>query len=96
MWVVTITVTVPPGASDDELRTALEDGAVPAVRALPGLRSALWTVADDRTTGTGIYVFDDEAAARERAASHAVGSAAPGGATVTDVRLLRVLVDVTT
>ena len=66
---------------------------MPAVRALAGLRSATWTISDDRTAGVGIYVFDDEAAARARAESHVVGSTAPGGATITDVSLLKVLID---
>ncbi|MFM8305469.1 MAG: hypothetical protein ACKOA9_14445 [Actinomycetota bacterium] len=94
MWAVMTTVSVPAGADPEYLRRSLEEGAVPAVRALADLRSATWTLTDDHATGTGFYVFATEDAARARAAIYAVGAAAPGGATITAVTVLAILAHV--
>ena len=92
--VVTTTVSVPADATVESLRTALEEGAVPVVEQLDGLRSATWTVSEDRTHGLGVYVFDTEEAARQRAAGYEVGAGGPGGVTIDAVGLYEVLVDV--
>lgn len=94
MWGVSTMVTVPPGTTSEDLRRALEDVAVPAVRALPDLRHATWTVTDDHTTGEGFYLFETEAAARARAASYVIGAPAPGGVTIAKVTVLEVLVHI--
>lgn len=94
MWVVTTTVSVPPEATAESLRSALEEAAVPVVRELAGLRSATWTISEDHTHGLGFYVFDTEGAARQRFSNYEVGSAAPGGVTIVDVGLFEVLVDI--
>lgn len=94
MWVVTTNVTVPPGTTADSLRAALEDSAVPAVRALADLLSATWTVSEDGTHGVGFYVFATEEAARQRFATYEIGGSGPGGVTIDGVGLLRVLADV--
>lgn len=64
------------------------------MRELAGLRSATWTIAEDHTHGLGFYVVDTEDAARQRAANYVVGAAAPGGVTILDVGLFKVLVDI--
>lgn len=94
MWVVTTNVAVPSGTTTESLRAALEESAVPAVRALTGLRSATWTISDDGTSGLGIYVFEAEDPARQRLATYEVGAPAPGGVTIESVGLFHVLVDV--
>lgn len=94
MWVVTTAVSVPAGTTVEDLRDALEEGAVPVARGLAGLRSATWTISDDRTHGLGFHVFDSEDAARQRHASYEIGSSAPGGVTITDAGLFEVLIDV--
>jgi hypothetical protein len=91
MWAVTTIVSVPPGVAAESLRQALEEAAVPAVRTLPGLRSAVWTLSDDHRTGVGFYVFETEEAARARASVYVVGAEAPGGVTISDVPVLQVL-----
>jgi len=91
VWAVTAVVAVPPGASPEALRSALEEGAVPAARDADGVVSAYWTLSDDRTTGIGFTVFATEDRARARAAELEVGAPAPGGATITAVHLLEVL-----
>lgn len=93
-WLVTTTVSLPPGSDPEELRRALEESAVPAVRQLDDLVRAVWTVSDDGLSGVGIYRFASEHAARSRAASYTIGADAPGGATITDVAVLRLLVEV--
>ncbi len=95
MWAVIATVSLPEGASPEDMRQALVETAVPAVGALNGLVDATWTISDDRTAGVGIYRFRTEADARARAATIAVGSSAPGGATVAKVDVLEVLVEIT-
>ncbi len=94
MWVVATIVSVPPDATPESLRAALEEAAVPVVRELAGLRSATWTIADDHSHGLGFYVFDTGDAARQRASNYEVGAAAPGGVTILDVGLFEVLVDI--
>jgi hypothetical protein len=94
MWVVTTTVSVPPEATAESLRLALEEAAVPAVAELAGLRSATWTIAEDHSRGLGFYVFETEDAARQRAATYEIGAAAPGGVAIVDVGLFEVLVDI--
>lgn len=91
MWAVATVVAVPTGADPAVLRTALEEGAVPAARAAAEVVSAMWTLSDDRATGIGVTVFATETAARERAGELTVGAPAPGGATITAVHLLEVL-----
>jgi hypothetical protein len=93
MWVVTTNVAVPPDATPESLRVALEESAVPAVRALAGLRSATWTISDDGTHGLGFYVFDSEDAARQRLATYRVGDPGPGGVTIESVGLFEVLTE---
>lgn len=94
MWVVTTNVSVPSDTSPDSLRAALEESAVPAVRALAGLRSATWTISDDGARGLGFYVFETEEAARQRLATYEVGGSGPGGVTIESVGLFQVLADV--
>jgi len=94
MWVVTTNVSVPSGTTPESLKAALEESAVPSVRALTGLRSATWTISDDGTHGLGFYVFETEEAARGRHATYEVGGAGPGGVTIQSVGLFRVLADV--
>lgn len=93
MWVVTTNVSVPSGTTTESLRAALEESAVPSVRALPGLRSATWTIADDGTRGLGFYVFETEDAARQRHATYRVGDPGPGGVTIESVGLFQVLTE---
>lgn len=94
MWAVVSIVSVPPGHGVTELRAALEETAVPALRSIDGFLGATWTLSDDRSTGIGFYRFATERGARTRAGSIEVGGAAPGGATVIDVHLLEVVLDI--
>lgn len=94
MWAVIATVALPAGSDPEALRQSLLESAVPAVRALDGLVDATWTISEDRASGVGIYRFQSEQQARERASTIEVGSAAPGGATVAAVALLEVLVEI--
>ena len=95
MWVVTIEVSLPEGADAQVLRQELLEHAVPVVRGLEGLVDATWTISEDRARGIGIYRFANQEGAHARAASVGIGDAAPGGAIVTNVEVLEVLVDVT-
>lgn len=95
MWVVTIEVSLPEGADAQVLRQELLEHAVPVVRGLEGLVDATWTISEDRARGIGIYRFASQEGAHARAASVGIGDAAPGGAIVTNVEVLEVLVDVT-
>lgn len=93
MWAVLSTVELASGHDPDGLRQALEASAAPAVAAIDGFLGATWTLSEDRTTGVGFYRFTTEAAARQRAGLLKVGDPAPGGATITGVRLLEVVLD---
>ena len=95
MWVVTIDVSLPEGSDTQVLRRDLLEHAVPVVREMEGLVDATWTISEDRTRGTGFYRFASQEGAHARAASVGIGDAAPGGAIVTNVEVLEVLVDVT-
>ena len=94
MWAVVIDVSLPVGSDPQVLRMELLEHAVPVVRALEGLVDATWTISEDRTRGTGFYRFVSQEGAHARAASVGIGDAAPGGATVTNVEVLEVLVDI--
>ena len=56
-------------------RKGLQEQVVPRVSNAPGLVAAYWTLADDKTNGVSMIVFESEEAAR--AAADMIGAAPP-------------------
>jgi hypothetical protein len=95
MWALVVTVSLPLGKRPDQLREDLTESAVPATANLSSLVDATWTLSEDGRKGIGFYRFTSRDAAHARASGVGIGDAAPGGATVIDVEVLEVLVDIT-
>lgn len=92
MHAVFIEVDNDGSSNNDEVRTALEQGAVPRMRAV-GARGAFW-LAPAGGRGVSVVVFDSEAEATTAAADLHVGerpAGAPEGITFRTVEVREVL-----
>ena len=78
------------GEDPEAGRRGLRDELLPALRALPGFRSALLLTAYERGRGVGVVVFDSRAAAEAVASGFSAGQQIREGVVVARTDVLEV------